>query len=1054
MFNRFFGRKPAPEDTPAPVYYEALFDQVMAGLAAGWSGEQVKACLAGRENDQRFVEWLFRYDRKVLRLKPEQRQQIAARLARWGQMDCGVVGQMVREMGQQDVQPELPKSEPELSVLDQQVEKLFVQGNDAYLQGDLFGAIAAYDQALTIKPDLHEALYNKGISLANLGRYEEAIATYDQALNLKPDYHEALNYKGVSLANLGRHNDAIAAYDQAFTIKPDKCQALSNKALSLANLGRHNDAIAAYDQALAINPNYHQALFNKGALLANLGRHEEAIAACDRALVIKPDYHEAHYNRGVALANLSRHNDAIAAYQQALILKPDYHEAINGKGVSLARSGQHEEAIAAYDQALIIKPDYHEAINGKGVSLARLGQHEEAIAAYGQALSIKPDDHQTLYNKGNSLARLGQHEEAIAVYGQALSIKPDDHQTFNDKGVSLTKLGQYEDAIIAYDHTLSIKPDMHGAWLNRGMASAQFHNQVASSQLFLNTSSLPLQHPELQKRGYLGQLACYQVGLQYILKANHPLGWGLLHRETGRAQYFHNRFNHIQLRQVIEEYNQALITLTAVAFPIEHLETLQDAIRAYLGLGDLDQVRTLRQQGLAVLQNLLNRASSSEQRRRIEARFSGFSHLQVDLLIADGLTTEALFAAERYKNRVLTWILDSWQAEGICPSITEMQTLLSPTTAAIYWHLSPDTLSTFLITNDDTNPVVATTRPSEAFTTWLKTWTRDYDEYRSKGKVNDQSVKENHPWRANLSQRLDELKIILNIDELANNLSNINNLILIPHRDLHRLPLHTFFPDTLTTYLPSTRIGLSLSQQPPTSALAPLLNIDDPDIEQPKMDYARLESALIRQLVGNTTHLAGRVTANNATQALETHYNTLHFTGHGEYNHRQPENSALQLTDELLTVKQIGALDLSSYGLVCLASCETALTGTDTIATEYVGLVSAFLKAGAANVLSTLWQVAEIESTWFIVRFYQALLEHQPPAAALKTAQHWLCTVTPKDLAIWINTLSQNPGLSDGTIDTLKAYAAVTLDDNADSLNQPLYTDPFFWAGFTLTGRG
>ncbi|MEM9978660.1 MAG: tetratricopeptide repeat protein, partial [Cyanobacteria bacterium P01_D01_bin.2] len=186
MFNRFFGRKPAPEKTPAPVNYEALFDQVMAGLAAGWSAEQVKACLAGRENDQRFVEWLFRYDRKVLRLKPERRQQIAARLARWGQMDCGVVGQMVKEMGQQAVQPEPPKSEPEQSLLDQQAEKLFAQGNDAYLQGDLFGAIAAYDQALTIKPDLHEALYNKGISLANLGRYEEAIAAYDQALTIKP----------------------------------------------------------------------------------------------------------------------------------------------------------------------------------------------------------------------------------------------------------------------------------------------------------------------------------------------------------------------------------------------------------------------------------------------------------------------------------------------------------------------------------------------------------------------------------------------------------------------------------------------------------------------------------------------------------------------------------------------------------------------------------------------------------------------------------------------------------------------------------------------------
>ena len=39
--------------------FKRLFDQVMAGLAKGWSVEQVKVCLAGREDDQKLIEWLF-----------------------------------------------------------------------------------------------------------------------------------------------------------------------------------------------------------------------------------------------------------------------------------------------------------------------------------------------------------------------------------------------------------------------------------------------------------------------------------------------------------------------------------------------------------------------------------------------------------------------------------------------------------------------------------------------------------------------------------------------------------------------------------------------------------------------------------------------------------------------------------------------------------------------------------------------------------------------------------------------------------------------------------
>jgi Tfp pilus assembly protein PilF len=36
--------------------------------------------------------------------------------------------------------------------------------------------IAAYDAALAIKPDKHDALNNKGAALFKLGRYEAAIA--------------------------------------------------------------------------------------------------------------------------------------------------------------------------------------------------------------------------------------------------------------------------------------------------------------------------------------------------------------------------------------------------------------------------------------------------------------------------------------------------------------------------------------------------------------------------------------------------------------------------------------------------------------------------------------------------------------------------------------------------------------------------------------------------------------------------------------------------------------------------------------------------------------
>jgi Flp pilus assembly protein TadD len=67
------------------------------------------------------------------------------------------------------------------------------------------------DQALEIKPDDHQAWYNRGIALGNLGRDEQAIASYNQALEIKPDDHQAWNNRGIALGNLGRDEQAIAS---------------------------------------------------------------------------------------------------------------------------------------------------------------------------------------------------------------------------------------------------------------------------------------------------------------------------------------------------------------------------------------------------------------------------------------------------------------------------------------------------------------------------------------------------------------------------------------------------------------------------------------------------------------------------------------------------------------------------------------------------------------------------------------------------------------------------------------------------------------------------
>ena len=166
-------------------------------------------------------------------------------------------------------------------------------------QGLIFGihkqyveAIAVWTAAIDIKPDFHEALYNKGIALRKLGRYEEAIAAYDAALAIKPDKHEALNNKGNALDELGRYEEAIAAYDAALAIKPDKHEALNNKGLALYRINRFKEAIATFDTILTADPNYDSAIYNKACCYALWDIPDLALQQLEQAIALDPKYCE------------------------------------------------------------------------------------------------------------------------------------------------------------------------------------------------------------------------------------------------------------------------------------------------------------------------------------------------------------------------------------------------------------------------------------------------------------------------------------------------------------------------------------------------------------------------------------------------------------------------------------------------------------------------------------------------------------------------------------------------------------------------------------------
>jgi CHAT domain-containing protein/tetratricopeptide (TPR) repeat protein len=117
----------------------------------------------------------------------------------------------------------------------------------------------------------------------------------------------------------------------------------------------------------------------------------------------------------------------------------------------------------------------------------------------------------------------------------------------------------------------------------------------------------------------------------------------------------------------------------------------------------------------------------------------------------------------------------------------------------------------------------------------------------------------------------------------------------------------------------------------------------------------------------------------------------LHFATHGVADPQQPLASRLSLHGQngYLTAGQIQEWR-GDAGLVFLSACDSAV-GLARFGDSMPGLQRAFLRAGARDVIATLWTIEDRLAAQFARDFYRLLVTGMPPAEALaRTQRAWL----------------------------------------------------------------
>ena len=224
------------------------------------------------------------------------------------------------------------------------------------------------------------------------------------------------------------------------------------------------------------------------------------------------------------------------------------------------------------------------------------------------------------------------------------------------------------------------------------------------------------------------------------------------------------------------------------------------------------------------------------------------------------------------------------------------------------------------------------------------------------------------------------------LEPVADLLPAAGPLTVVPHRQLHQVPLHALHdgrhallergPVTVTPTLAGA------GPAPRVRALTDgVLVLAVPDAQAPAILE---EGRAVAAAVPGSRLLVGEDATSEAVRRHLPGPAAVHIACHGLFRPANPLFSSLRLGDRWVTSAEVMELDLGG-ALVTLSACESGRP--DQATAEPVGLAWAFLAAGASGAVVSQWVVHDQAAADLFSVFYTRLAAGQAPSMALRDAQ-------------------------------------------------------------------
>jgi tetratricopeptide (TPR) repeat protein len=524
-------------------------------------------------------------------------------------------------------------------------------------EGSWQQAIAEYDEAIRLKPDLAEAYNNRGAARRALGELEAALADFTEAARLKPDLAAArINVASIRL-DLGQTEEAVQDLDRAFSLKLTEPEVASTYLLygrAHSALGDREAAIDVLSEAIDLDSENADAFYLRGQAYLAIGLLPSGLQgasacrpgpACQRAdsdfgnaVRINTEFIGAYVARGDLRVLRGVLAPAIRDYDEAIWREPDNPDYYERRGMAYVGLGRKSEAVADFEHAIRLDPGRAAAYRARGLAYVELGQPDLAISSFDEAVRLDPQDPGSYYGRALAQEELGRTAEAFADFDLAIRLFADDPEAYKGRARAHIELGNLDGAVADLGRAVDLAPRDPEPLRLRAAAYIELGRlDEAISDL---TAAIRMDRDDAESANVRG-LAYLKLG--ELENAVRDFSAAISIEGTNNAQYYINKGNaSIQLddpEQAIEDFDEALVRDVRYRFLFKAALSTYERGNHRRALPDLETALELAPVLIVGYQSRSSVLEGLERDEEAESDLGRVTELERDIELIQGLIT-------------------------------------------------------------------------------------------------------------------------------------------------------------------------------------------------------------------------------------------------------------------------------------------------------------------------------------------------------------------------------------------------------------------------------